>query len=64
MNPVFVGQGHGAKFGAAVMNYFQESTEANHLRVVVQSWNERDLRLVRNLEFEEIGIHVCDQMDR
>lgn len=61
MNPVFVGQGLGAEFGAAVMNYFQESTEANHLRVVVQSWNERSLTLARNLGFEEIGIHECDQ---
>ena len=61
MNPVFVGQGHGAEFGAAVMDYFQESAEGNHLRVVVQSWNERSLTLARNLGFEEIGIHECDQ---
>ena len=61
MNPVFVGQGHGAEFGAAVLNYFQESTEANQLRVVVQSWNERSLTLTRNLGFEEIGIYECDQ---
>ena len=61
MNPVFVGQGHGAEFGAAVMNYFQEGTEANQLRVVVQSWNERSLSLARNLKFEEVGIHECDQ---
>ncbi len=59
MNPIFVGQKHGAEFGTAVMNYFQANTEARHLRVVVQSWNERSLRLTRNLGFEEIGIHEC-----
>ena len=63
MNPVFVGQGYGADFGAAVMNYFQEHTKASRLRVVVQSWNERSLRLVRNLGFQEVGIHECVQND-
>lgn len=61
MSPIFVGQRHGAEFGAAIVNYFQENTEASRLRVVVQSWNERSLRLTRNLGFKEIGIHECDQ---
>ena len=51
----------GAEFGAAVVSYFQEKTNASYLRVVVQSWNERSLSLARNLEFKEIGIHKCDQ---
>lgn len=61
MNPIFVGQGRGAEFGAAVVSYFQENTNACYLRVVVQSWNERSLNLARNLGFKEIGIHECDQ---
>lgn len=61
MNPIFVGQGRGAEFGAAVVSYFQDSTNARYLRVVVQSWNERSLNLARKLGFEEIGIHECDQ---
>lgn len=63
MNPIFVGQGHGAKLGAAVVSHFQESTNASYLRVVVQSWNERSLNLARNLGFKEVGIHECDQND-
>jgi len=59
MNPVFVGQGHGAEFGAVIVDYFQEHTEASRLRVVVQSWNERSLRLTRSLGFQEVGIHEC-----
>ena len=61
MNPIFVGQKHGAEFGSAIVNYFQENTGASHLRVVVQSWNERSLRLTKSLGFKEIGIHECDQ---
>lgn len=61
MNPIFVGQRHGAEFGAAVVSYFQENTKASYLRVVVQSWIERSLKLTRNLGFKEIGIHECAQ---
>ncbi len=61
MNPIFVGQRRGAEFGAAVVSYFQENTNASYIRVVVQSWNERSLNLARNLGFKEIGIHECDQ---
>lgn len=61
MNPIFVGQGRGAEFGAAVVSYFQDSTNARYLRVVVQSWNERSLNLARNLGFKEIETHDCDQ---
>ncbi|MDP1712527.1 MAG: GNAT family N-acetyltransferase [Candidatus Nanopelagicaceae bacterium] len=61
MNPIFVGQRRGAEFGATVVSYFQENTNASYLRVVVQSWNERSLNLARNLGFKEIGVHECDQ---
>lgn len=61
MNPIFVGQRHGAEFGIAIVNYFLENMRASRLRVVVQSWNERSLRLAKSLGFYEIGIHECDQ---
>jgi len=61
MNPIFVGKGYGTDFGTAVVDYFQEKSNASSLRVVVQSWNERSLNLARNLGFTEIGIHECDQ---
>ena len=61
MNPIFVGRKRGTEFGAAVVSYFQENTDASYLRVVVQSWNERSLNLARNLGFKETGTHECDQ---
>lgn len=61
MNPIFVGQRRGVEFGAAIVSYFQESTNDSYLRIVVQSWNDRSLNLARNLGFKEIGIHECEQ---
>lgn len=61
MSPIFAGQNHGAEFATAIVSHFQAITKASHLRVVVQSWNERSLRLTRNLGFEDIGIHECEQ---
>jgi hypothetical protein len=52
-----VGAGHGVAFGTAVVNHYQR----DRLRAVVQSWNERSLRLTRSLGFVETGTHVCVQ---
>ena len=58
MNPVFVGQGHGMEFASVIMDYFQKSTSRNFFRCVVQRWNERSLRTLKSLKFDENGIHA------
>ena len=61
MNPIFVGQGHGFEFGTVITDYFGNTTSANSLRVAVQSWNARGLRLAKSLGFMAIGNHECFQ---
>lgn len=61
MHPTWVGQGHGVTFGAAVLAYYRETTGSRRFRAVVQSWNERSLRLTRLLGFSVAGVHVCEQ---
>ena len=61
MNPSFVGQGHGSGFGTVVMDYFRNTTGASRIRVVVQSWNGRSLRLCESLGFVAMGTHECVQ---
>jgi ribosomal-protein-alanine N-acetyltransferase len=57
MNPAGTGSGHGLAFGRAVLGHFGPIP----LRAVVQSWNERSLRLTRKLGFTETGRHSCRQ---
>lgn len=57
MDPALVGNGNGPEFGRAVLAHFGPRT----LRAVVQSWNERSLRLTRRLGFVPAGTHVCVQ---
>jgi RimJ/RimL family protein N-acetyltransferase len=61
MHPTWVGQGHGMRFGATVLAYYREAVGARRLRAVVQSWNERSLRLTRILGFSVAGVHACEQ---
>lgn len=63
MDPERMEQGHGKEFGAAVLDHFR-SSGAVRLRAVVQSWNERSLRLTRSLGFAETGTHRCHQEGR
>lgn len=64
MDPAWVGRGHGTALGQAVLEHFRRLSGAVGLRAVVQSWNERSLRLTRGLGFVEVGRHVCVQDDR
>jgi RimJ/RimL family protein N-acetyltransferase len=57
MDPARVGAGHGLAFGTAVLDHYGYG----RLRAVVQSWNERSLRLTRSLGFVETGTHTCVQ---
>lgn len=61
MNPKFVGRGHGARFGGAVLEYLAIRNPGVTLRAVVQSWNERSLRLTRQLGFQDAGELTVDQ---
>jgi ribosomal-protein-alanine N-acetyltransferase len=61
MNPIFVGQGHGFEFGTVVTDHFGDTLGANRLRVAVQSWNERSLKLAKSLGFVKMEIHECVQ---
>jgi [ribosomal protein S18]-alanine N-acetyltransferase len=61
MRPDLVGRGLGSAFGAVVLDHVHELCGDGPLRVVVQSWNERSLRLARRLGFRETGTHRCEQ---
>jgi RimJ/RimL family protein N-acetyltransferase len=64
MRPDLVGHGLGRVFGAAVLDYVSGRYGDRPLRAVVQSWNERSLRLTRRLGFREDGTHRCIQDGR
>lgn len=55
MDPELVGAGHGAEFGQMVLRYLVERYPRRSLRAVVQSWNERSLRLTQRLGFNDAG---------
>ena len=60
MRPELVGKGNGARFGTAVLEYVVRSG-MSAARCVVQSWNERSLRVARGMGFRDSGTHVCEQ---
>ncbi|GAA1656385.1 GNAT family N-acetyltransferase [Actinoplanes couchii] len=59
MDPSLVGQGHGLPFVTTVLNHYCGTSGAQRLRAVVQSWNERSLRLTRSAGFEPVGVHMA-----
>ena len=64
MNPQLVGRGNGAQFGETVLQYLDLHHSGVTLRAVVQSWNERSLRLTRRLGFQEAGELIAIQGGR
>jgi [ribosomal protein S18]-alanine N-acetyltransferase len=64
MRPDLVGRGLGSAFGALVLGYIRDMCGDRPLRAVVQSWNERSLRLSQRLGFGVVGIHRCEQDGR
>lgn len=61
MDPAMVGRGNGARFAAVVLDHYRRAPGVRKLRAVVQSWNERSLRLTRSVGFTPVGEHVCEQ---
>ena len=64
MRPDLVGRGLGSAFGGVVLDHVSGLCGDLPLRAVVQSWNERSLRLTRRLGFRAVGIHCCEQDGR
>lgn len=61
MRPDLVGHGLGRAFGTVVLGHLRERYGERPLRAVIQSWNERSLRLARNLGFSDAGTYRCVQ---
>ncbi|MHB1163900.1 MAG: GNAT family N-acetyltransferase [Candidatus Nanopelagicales bacterium] len=61
MRPDLVGAGNGREFAKAVMAHCRQSHQDERVRAVVQSWNERSLRLAASVGFEVAGTHACVQ---
>ncbi len=61
MRPGLVGHRIGTEFGATVLGHIAAVAEQGRLRAVVQSWNERSLRLCAGLGFHVVGTHACVQ---
>ena len=64
MDPALVGQGHGAAFGLTVLDHLTAQHPNQTIRVVIQSWNARSLRLAHRLGFSETGALVALQHDQ
>lgn len=64
LDPRWVGRGHGPTFGSTVLAFLREQAAGRGLRAVVQSWNERSLRLTARLGFTPSGTHTCIQNGR
>jgi ribosomal-protein-alanine N-acetyltransferase len=61
MRPDLVGSRVGTEFGATVLGHIAALAGEARLRAVVQSWNERSLRLCAGLGFQPVGTHTCVQ---
>jgi [ribosomal protein S18]-alanine N-acetyltransferase len=61
MRPDLVGTRIGTEFGATVLRHIAGLAGQDRLRAVVQSWNERSLRLCAGLGFRAVGTHTCVQ---
>jgi len=63
LDPLVVGRGHGASILVPLLEVVAASSPATTLRALVQSWNERSLRLCSRLGFREAGRHVAHGAD-
>ncbi|WP_394845370.1 GNAT family N-acetyltransferase [Pendulispora brunnea] len=61
MRPDLVGHGLGQTFLEAAIEHARSRLGAVRWRAVVQSWNERSLRLTARLGFRAVGTHTCLQ---
>jgi RimJ/RimL family protein N-acetyltransferase len=61
LRPDLVGTRVGSDFGATILAHIQAAAGPARLRALVQSWNERSLRLCARLGFRAVGTHTCVQ---
>lgn len=61
--PELVGRGHGRTILEPVLAWARARAGGAPLRAVVQSWNERSLRLCRSLGFEAVATHDAPEKD-
>jgi RimJ/RimL family protein N-acetyltransferase len=61
LDPAIVGQGKGRSIVGPLLKWAEATHEAAELRVVVQAWNERSLRLWYGLGFRTTGHHEIRQ---
>jgi ribosomal-protein-alanine N-acetyltransferase len=59
MRPELVGTRIGSEFGGVILAHIKAVAGEARLRAVVQSWNERSLRLCAGLGFRAVGTHTC-----
>ena len=64
MRPDLVGTRIATEFGPAVLGHIRALAGEARLRALVQSWNERSLRLCARLGFRAVGTHTCTQDGR
>lgn len=64
LRPDLVGSRVGSDFGATILTHMKAAAGEARLRSLVQSWNERSLRLCARLGFSEVGTHTCVQGGR
>ena len=64
MNPALIGRGHGYGFVSAVLADIRRDRPGAPIRAVIQTWNQRSLRLARRLGFVAAGPHRCIQDGR
>lgn len=63
LDPAVVGRGRGASILGPVLDSVAAAGQASWVRAVVQSWNERSLRLCARLGFHEAGRHMVNGAD-
>ncbi len=61
LDPTIIGRGRGASIGRPVLEWVERRYPGLQQRAVVQSWNQRSLRLSRRLGFELTGHHEVRQ---
>jgi [ribosomal protein S18]-alanine N-acetyltransferase len=63
MNPDWVGRGFGGLIGAGVLHAARNRFDSNQIRAMVQTLNERGIRVPTTLGFEHRSTPVCVQRD-